>query len=91
LEYFDAKKPTIQFIGDFDPWTQEDTTLFKEALEKTGQVCIMIRDKEREDDNTTFVTIRKTIINALYDENIAHNKHYIVMKIPNITQEEEES
>lgn len=98
MELFDPKKPTVQLLGRWQPWHNGHTELIKKALEITGQVCIMVRDvggiigedagggrTVAQDDNPfTFNQVRKNIINALYDENIAHNKHYIIMKVPNI-------
>ena len=98
MKYFDTQKPTVQLLGRWQPWHDGHTELIKKALEITGQVCIMVRDvggiigedagagrTVAQDDNPfTFNQVRKNIINALYDENIAHNKHYIIMKVPNI-------
>jgi len=91
VELFDSKKPTVQLLGRFQPWHEGHTELFKRALEVTGQVCIMVRDVHdtdagmgNDDNPFTFNQIRKNIIYTLYDENIAHNKHYIIMKVPNI-------
>ena len=98
MELFDPQKPTVQLLGRWQPWHNGHTELIKKALEITGQVCIMVRDvggiigedagggrTVAQDDNPfTFNQVRKNIINALYDENIAHNKHYIIMKVPNI-------
>ena len=41
---FDWKKPTVQMLGRWQPWHDGHTELFKRALQKTGQVCIMYRD-----------------------------------------------
>ena len=41
---FDWKKPTVEMLGRWQPWHDGHTALFKKALEKTGQVCIMYRD-----------------------------------------------
>lgn len=98
MELFDPQKPTVQLLGRWQPWHDGHTELVKRALEITGQVCIMVRDvggiigedagagrTAVQDDNPfTFNQVRKNIIYALYDENIAHNKHYIIMKVPNI-------
>ena len=47
---FDWKKPTVQMLGRWQPWHEGHTELFKKAVIKTGQVCIMIRDVEGLDD-----------------------------------------
>ena len=41
---FDWKKPTVEMLGRWQPWHDGHTELFKRALQKTGQVCIMYRD-----------------------------------------------
>ena len=41
---FDSKKPTAMMLGRWQPWHKGHTELFKRAIVKTGQVCIMIRD-----------------------------------------------
>ena len=41
---FDWKKPTVEMLGRWQPWHGGHTELFKRALKKTGQVCIMYRD-----------------------------------------------
>ena len=41
---FDWKKPTVEMLGRWQPWHDGHTALFKKALSKTGQVCIMYRD-----------------------------------------------
>ena len=41
---FDWKKPTVQMLGRWQPWHDGHIELFKRALQKTGQVCIMYRD-----------------------------------------------
>ena len=40
---FKWNKPTVQMLGRWQPWHKGHTELFKKALEKTGQVCIMVR------------------------------------------------
>lgn len=41
---FDWKKETVQMLGRWQPWHAGHRALFERALNKTGQVCIMIRD-----------------------------------------------
>lgn len=41
---FDWKKETVQLLGRWQPWHAGHRALFERALEKTGQVCIMVRD-----------------------------------------------
>ena len=89
---FDWKKPTVEMLGRWQPWHDGHTELFKRALAKTGQVCIMYRDVagvhagvEGQDDNPfKFEQVKKNIINGLYQHGYKEGKHYIVIKVPNI-------
>ena len=73
---FDWKKPTVEMLGRWQPWHDGHTELFKRALAKTGQVCIMYRDVggvlagvEGQDDNP-----------FQFEE----GNEYVVIKVPNI-------
>ena len=46
------KKPTAQMLGRFQPFHEGHFELFKNILEKTGQVAIMVGDRDWE---TKFV------------------------------------
>lgn len=41
---FDWQKETVQMLGRWQPWHDGHRALFERAIQKTGQVCIMIRD-----------------------------------------------
>ena len=41
---FSWQKETVQMLGRWQPWHQGHRALFERALDKTGQVCIMVRD-----------------------------------------------
>ena len=59
------------------------TTLFKEILKKTGQVCIQIRDVQGVDDNPfDFETVKKNIEDKLNPE---FEGRFQIMLVPNIT------
>jgi len=45
---FDWSKPTTQLLGRYQPWHDGHTKLFEKALEKTGQVVIMLRTTEQD-------------------------------------------
>lgn len=82
---FDWKKPTVQMLGRWQPWHNGHTELFKKALTKTGQVCIMIRDVHGVGDNPyDFHDARLNIINALRAENYVYGDDYIILHMPNI-------
>ena len=89
---FDWKKPTVQMLGRWQPWHDGHIELFKRALQKTGQVCIMYRDVagvdagvEGQSDNPfDFEDVKKNIINGLSKYGYNEGKEYIVIKVPNV-------
>ena len=89
---FDWKKPTVQMLGRWQPWHDGHTELFKRALKKTGQVCIMYRDVaevdagiEGQDDNPfIFEEVKSRIIKALSKHNFNEGIEFEVIKVPNI-------
>jgi len=58
--------------------------LFKEALKKTGQVCIMVRDTGGTDDSNPFDFdfVKEKIEEALIPE---YEGKFVVQLVPNIT------
>ena len=89
---FDWKKPTVQMLGRWQPWHDGHIELFKRALQKTGQVCIMYRDVsgvdagvEGQGDNPfDFEDVKENIIKGLSKHGYEEGKEYIVIKVPNI-------
>ena len=89
---FDWKKPTVEMLGRWQPWHDGHTELFKRALQKTGQVCIMYRDVggvdagvEGQSDNPfQFEEVKKNIIKGLAEHGYEEGREYLVIKVPNI-------
>ena len=82
---FDWKKPTVQMLGRWQPWHKGHTELFKKALAKEGQVCIMIRDVQGWQDNPfNTIEVADNIIKELKKESFTYDKEYVIMKVPNI-------
>ena len=89
---FDWKKPTVQMLGRWQPWHDGHTELFKRALQKTRQVCIMYRDVEgvdagvegQTDNPFGFEEVKKNIIVELSKHNFEEGRDYVVIKVPNI-------
>ena len=89
---FDWKKPTVQMLGRWQPWHDGHIELFKRALQKTGQVCIMYRDVagvdagvEGQGDNPfDFEDVKENIIKGLSKYGYEEGKEYVVIKVPNI-------
>ena len=89
---FDWKKPTVEMLGRWQPWHDGHTELFRRALQKTGQVCIMYRDVggvdagvEGQTDNPfDFEDVKENIIKGLSKHGYKEGKEYIVIKVPNV-------
>ena len=89
---FDWKKPTVQMLGRWQPWHDGHLELFKRALQKTDQVCIMYRDVadvdagvEGQGDNPfDFKDVKEKIVKVLSEHGYEEGKEYIVIKVPNI-------
>ena len=89
---FDWKKPTVEMLGRWQPWHNGHTELFKRALKKTGQVCIMYRDVggadagvEGQSDNPfQFEEVKKNIMEGLKTHGYEEGREYVVIKVPNI-------
>lgn len=82
---FDWKKPTVQMLGRWQPWHEGHTALFKKALEKTGQVAIMIRDMQVSESNPLAGgQVTERIQEILEKEGYTYNEHYIICSVPNI-------
>jgi nicotinic acid mononucleotide adenylyltransferase len=82
---FDYKKSTVQMLGRWQPWHKGHTVLFKKALAKTGQVCIMVRLTEENDSNPFDpFTVTNNIKKCLTEEGYSFNKEYTIVVVPNI-------
>ena len=78
----DYDKPTAMMLGRWQPWHKGHQELFKKALEKTGQVIIMIREMPISENNPFNIEeVKKNINEALVD----YVDQYEIMVVPNIT------
>ena len=75
------KKPTAQMLGRFQPFHEGHFELFKKILEKTGQVVIMVRDCDGENNPYNYGTVRRKIIRRLRE----YRGMFEVVRVPNIT------
>lgn len=75
-ENIDYRKPTALMVGRFQPWHEGHEALYQEALKRTGQVLIGIRNTYRtsEKDPMMVKEVRNTI-----------PKGRMVKILPNIT------
>tara|TARA_R110002050_G_scaffold200538_3_gene335411 strand:+ start:1584 stop:1943 length:360 start_codon:yes stop_codon:yes gene_type:complete len=78
----DYNRPTAMMLGRWQPWHQGHQELFKKALEKTGQVIIMIRSMPNSKNNPFNVKkVEENIKEAL----ASYHGFYEIMVVPNIT------
>ena len=78
----DYNKPTAQMLGRWQPFHDGHLELFKKILEKTGQVCIMVRSMPKSDSNPfEFEDIKKRIEEKLQ----SYTGKFEVIKVANIT------
>ena len=91
MKIFDYKKPTVQMLGRWQPWHEGHTTLFEKALEKTGQVLIMVRDVQgvdagmgNDDNPFDFEKISNDIAAKLFERGYIIGEDFEVMLVPNI-------
>jgi nicotinamide mononucleotide adenylyltransferase len=78
----DYSKPTAQMLGRWQPFHDGHLELFKKILEKTGQVCIMVRTMPKSENNPfEFEDIKKQIKEKLKD----YVGKFEIIKVPNIT------
>lgn len=81
---FDWSKPTVQMMGRFQPWHDGHTALFKKALEKTGQVVIMLRLTPIDSDNPYSIEERVMHIAEKLTEEQITTECYTIISVPDI-------
>ena len=81
----DSKKPTVQMMGRYQPWHGGHRELFKQAVKKTGQVVIMVRDMPVDNNNPLqWYEVRDIIEEDLTKHGFTIGKDYVIMQVPNI-------
>lgn len=81
---FDWSKPTTQLLGRYQPWHDGHTKLFEKALEKTGQVVIMLRTTEQDESNPFDVETRVMQIVEKLTESGYTTDVFTIITVPNI-------
>ncbi len=78
------KKPTVMLLGRFQPFHNGHLALFEEALKKTGQVCLMVRDTGGIDESNPFdfEFVKQKIEEKLLPK---YKYKFDVILVPNIT------
>jgi len=82
---FDWQKETAQLLGRYQPWHLGHRKLFEEAINRVGQVCIMIRDVQGWNNSNPFSFEQvKEYIKKNLDP--IYQGQYEIILVPNITQ-----
>lgn len=80
---FDYKNPSTLMVGRYQPFHDGHFALFKEALKRTGQVVIAVRDTGGTDEKNPF---NFEFVKDQIDQKLkAYIGQYVVILIPNIT------
>lgn len=81
MDSWDNTKPTVQMLGRYQPFHDGHKALFEEALNKTGQVAIMVRMMPDSDKNPfSAVQVERGILQKLKD----HLGKFTIIFVPNI-------
>tara|TARA_B100000085_G_C18533369_1_gene508913 strand:- start:755 stop:1555 length:801 start_codon:yes stop_codon:yes gene_type:complete len=83
---WDNQAPTTQMLGRFQPWHHGHQILFERALDKHGQVNVMIRDMPHDNMKNPYVAplVKENLIQHLHNY-AGQVKIDIVPNIMNIT------
>ena len=82
---FNDKQPTVQMMGRYQPWHGGHRELFKQAMKRTGQVAIFVRNMLVTNDNPLkFDEVKEIIIEDLTKHNFTIDKDYVIIQVPNI-------
>lgn len=80
---FSWNKETVQMLGRWQPWHPGHRALFERLIQKTGQVCIMIRDCQGWNNSNPFNSEQvKNYIRR--DLDILYQGQYEILLVPNI-------
>lgn len=80
---FNEQAPTTLMLGRYQPFHDGHLELFKEALKKTGQVLIAVRDTHGTDEKNPFDF---NYVKSKIDEKLTEYVGlYKVVLLPNIT------
>ena len=81
---FNWQKETVEQLGRWQPWHEGHRALFDRLIQRTGQVCIMIRDCQGWQDSNPFALDQ--VKNAIKrDLDPLYQGQYEILVVPNIT------
>jgi len=80
---FDWRRETVQMLGRWQPWHAGHRALFERLIQRTGQVCIMIRDCQGWNQSNPFSW--SEVKNAIRrDLDPLYQGQYEILIVPNI-------
>jgi hypothetical protein len=80
---FDWQKETVQQLGRWQPWHPGHRALFERLIQRTGQVCIMIRDCQGWNGSNPFA-IDQVKDAIRHDLDPIYQGQYEILVVPNI-------
>lgn len=80
---FDWKKETVEMLGRWQPWHPGHRALFERLIQRTGQVCIMIRDCQGWQGSNPFA-IEQVKSTIRRDLDPIYQGQYEILVVPNI-------
>ena len=81
---FDWQAPTVEQLGRWQPWHAGHRALFDRLIQRTGQVCIMIRDCQGWQGSNPFA-IEQVKHAIKQDLDPLYQGQYEILIVPNIT------
>jgi adenylylsulfate kinase len=81
---FDWQAPTVEQLGRWQPWHAGHRALFDRLIQRTGQVCIMIRDCQGWQGSNPFA-IEQVKHAIKRDLDPLYQGQYEILVVPNIT------
>jgi hypothetical protein len=80
---FDWQKETVEQLGRWQPWHPGHRALFERLIQKTGQVCIMVRDCQGWNDSNPF-NFDQVKAAIKRDLDPLYQGQYEILLVPNI-------
>jgi len=80
---FDWRQETVQMLGRWQPWHAGHRALFERLIQRTGQVCIMVRDCQGWQGSNPF-DFEQVCRNIRRDLDPIYQGQYEIQLVPNI-------
>lgn len=84
--HFKVNEPTAQLMGRYQPWHAGHRALFVRAIERVGQVAILVRTQEKSENNPySFTEVADKIEKDLTQSGYTKDNDFVIIQVPNIT------